>query len=226
MSTMPLRILLVDDHQILRDGLRALLEGEPGLAVVAEAGSGREAIELAAHCQPDLVVIDLGLPDMSGLEAIRQMRQADPALRIVVLSMHTQREYVLQAIELGCDGYVPKSTAHVSLLEAIQTVAAGERFLHPKVAGVLMDSLTHNASETEQFNALSERERDVLRLTAQGYISREIGDRLVLSPKTVETYRQRAMEKLRLDSRPALVRFALRAGLLDEDETSVGKNLT
>lgn len=230
---MPIRILLVDDHQILREGLRVLLEGETGLAVVAEAGSGQEAIRLAAHCRPDLVVIDLGLPDMSGLEAIRQIRQHDPRMRIVVLSMHTQREFVLQAIELGCDGYVPKSTAHVSLLEAIRTVIAGERFLHPKVAGVLMDSLAQHVSETDQFNALSERERDVLKLTAQGYISREIADTLVLSPKTVETYRQRAMEKLGLDSRPALVRFALRAGLLDEGAAeypgtpqAVGKNLT
>jgi two-component system response regulator NreC len=220
MSEMPVRILLVDDHQILREGLRALLEGEDGLAVVAEAGTGQAAIDLAAHCQPDLIVIDLGLPDMSGLEAMRVIRQRDPRTRIVVLSMHTEREFVLQAIELGCDGYVPKSTAHLSLLEAIRTVNAGERFLHPKVAGVLMDSLTHSASEKEQFEALSERERDVLKLTAQGYISREIGERLVLSPKTIETYRQRAMEKLRLDTRPALVRFAVRAGLLDDGEAA------
>jgi DNA-binding NarL/FixJ family response regulator len=218
LSALPISELLADDHQILREGLRALLEGEPDLAVVAEAGTGQETIALAAHYRPDVVVIDLGLPDMSGFEAIRRMRQQEPGLRIVVLSMHTQREFVLQAVELGCEGYVPKSTAHLSLLQAIRTVHAGERFLHPKVAGVLMDSLAHTAGEADRFNALSERERDVLRLTAQGYISREIADRLVLSPKTVETYRQRAMDKLGLENRPALVRFAVRAGLLDDGQ--------
>lgn len=211
-----IRIVLVDDHQILREGLRALLNGEPDLRVVAEASRGQDAIALVAQSQPDVAVIDLGLPDMSGLEVIREIRKQHGAVRLIVLSMHTQREFVLQAIDAGCDGYVPKSTAHSSLFEAIRTVHAGERFLHPKVASVLMETRARPSTETEQLNALSGRERDVLRLTAQGYISREIAEQLMLSPKTVETYRQRAMEKLGLQHRADLIRYALRAGLLDE----------
>jgi two-component system response regulator NreC len=140
-------------------------------------------------------------------------------VRIVVLSMHTEREFVLQAVTLGCEAYVPKSTAHLSLLQAIRAVRASERFLHPQVAAVLMDSMAHTDTAAQQFQALSEREQEVLRLSAQGYISREIGDQLMLSPKTVETYRQRAFEKLGLEHRSELIRFALRAGILDEIKT-------
>lgn len=216
MSVVPTRILLVDDHQILREGLRALLETEGDLAVVAEAGTGQAAIDLAAEHKPEIVVIDLGLPDMSGFEAIRRIRLAHDAVRIVILSMHTEREFVLQAVALGCEAYVPKSTAHLSLLQAIRAVQGGERFLHPQLASTLMESLTHARTEAEQFQALSEREQAVLRLTAQGYIGREIGEQLMLSPKTVETYRQRAFDKLGLEHRSDLIRFALRAGILDE----------
>lgn len=222
MTETTIRILLVDDHQILREGLRALLDSEPDMRVVAEAGSGKDAIQLTAKFVPDIVVMDLGLPDMSGLDAIREIRKLEIGVRTVVLSMHTQREFVLQAIDAGCDGYVPKSTAHTSLLQAIRTVHAGERFLHPKVATVLMESLTNTTTEAGQFNQLSDRERDVLKLTAQGFISREIADQLLLSPKTVETYRQRAMEKLGLEHRSDLIRFALRAGILDEYKTQDG----
>jgi two-component system, NarL family, response regulator NreC len=217
MTSLPVRILLIDDHKILRDGLRALLESESDIEVVGDTGQGIKGLQMAVELKPDIVVIDLGLPDISGLEAIRKIRTADSGIRTIVLSMHTQKDFILQAIEAGCDGYVPKSTAHTNLLLAIQTVHAGERFLDPKVASVLMDSYSKNLSEIELFNQLSEREQDVIKLTAQGYISREIAEVLFLSPKTVETYRQRAMEKLGLDNRPDLIRFALKAGLLQED---------
>lgn len=216
MNTQALRILLVDDHQILRDGIRVLLDGEPGMHVIGECGSGAEALELAGRDQPDLVVLDISLPDMSGLDVLRQLRERQPMLSVIVLSMHTQREFVLQAIAAGCAAYVPKSTAHTSLLEAIQAVRRGERFLHPKVAAVLIGTFGRDMSEIEQFQALSDRERDVLQLTAWGFNSREIGEKLALSPKTVETYRQRAMEKLGLEHRTDLIRFALRAGILGE----------
>ncbi|HRE25880.1 MAG TPA: response regulator transcription factor [Anaerolineales bacterium] len=216
MSAQPLRIILVDDHQILRDGIRALLEGEPGVSVVGECGSGAEALALCAKEPPDLVVLDLSLPDMSGLDVLRQLQETQPGIRVVVLSMHTQREFVLQAIARGCAAYVPKATAHTSLVEAIQAVRRGERFLHPKVAAVLIESFGGDMSEIQQFQALSERERDVLQQTAWGFNSREIGAKLALSPKTVETYRQRAMEKLGLEHRADLIRFALKAGILGE----------
>jgi two-component system, NarL family, response regulator NreC len=213
-------ILLVDDHKMLRDGLRALLESEADITVIAEADTGGQAITLAHAHQPDVIVMDLGLPDMSGLDAIRAIRQENTTSRIIVLSMYGRREFVIPAIEAGCDGYVPKSATHTSLLQAIRVVLRGERFLHPTAATALVERFTkQEASETEQFNELSEREREVLQLAAAGYTSREIGDRLIISPRTVDTYRHRAMEKLGLDQRSDLVKFALRAGILDDYKT-------
>lgn len=214
MAENKISILLVDDHVMLRDGLRALLESEADLAVVAEAGTGAEAIKLIRAHQPDVVVMDLGLPDMNGLEAIRAIRKQNNTCRIVVLSMYTRREFVVPAIEAGCDGYVPKSSTHTSLLKAIRVVLSGERYLHPTAATTVIESLTGQQSEAEQFEQLSEREQEVLRLTAMGFSSREIGDKLFISPKTADTYRQRAMEKLDLHHRSDLIQFALRAGIL------------
>mgnify|MGYP000892102227 FL=1 len=215
MNHTPITILLVDDHKVLRDGLRALLESEPDLKVIADVGSGGDGIQAARSWRPDVIVMDLGLPDMSGLEAIRAIRQENSFSRIIVLSMHSRREFVLPAIEAGCDGYIPKSSTHTSLLQAIRVVLTGERYLHPKAATALMESFTHKQTELEQFEALSEREQDVLRLSAMGYSSREIGDQLIISPKTADTYRQRAMEKLNLIHRSDLIKFAVRAGILD-----------
>ena len=212
----PVRILLVDDHKVLRDGLRALLECEPDLQVVGEAGTGAQAIALADTLAPDVMVLDLGLPDINGLEVIRTLRQHNSTLRIVVLSMYSRREFVVPAIEAGCDGYVPKSATHTSLLQAIRTVLAGERYLHPTTTTVLFSAMKDDQSESAQFETLSEREQDVIRLTVQGFTSREIGEKLVISSKTAETYRQRAMEKLGIEHRSDLVKFAVRAGLLDD----------
>ncbi|MCB0112471.1 MAG: response regulator transcription factor [Caldilineaceae bacterium] len=213
------RILLVDDHKVLRDGLRVLLEDEADLRVVGEAGTGAQALELAQTLAPDVIVLDLGLPDISGIDVIRSLRSRDDAVRIVVLSMYSRREFVMPAIEAGCDGYVPKSSTHTSLLQAIRTVLGGERYLHPTAATALIGALKDDESETAKFAALSEREQDVLRFTAQGFTSREIGEKLIISSKTVETYRQRAMEKLHLEHRSDLIKFAVRAGLLDDYKT-------
>ncbi len=208
-------VLLVDDHKVLRDGLRALLESEPDIQVVGDVGSGTEAITQTRLLEPDIVVMDLGLPDMSGLEAIRAIRQENRRSKIVVLSMYSSGDFVRPAIEAGCDGYIPKSSTHTSLLQAIRVVLTGERFLHPKAATALVGTFTDKPSEPARFESLSEREQDVLRLTALGFTSREVGDKLFISSKTAETYRQRAMEKLGLEHRSDLIRFALRAGLLD-----------
>jgi two-component system response regulator NreC len=210
-----IRILLVDDHKVLRDGLRALLESEVDMVVVAEAGTAADAIERTQALMPDVVVMDLGLPDMSGLQAIQAIRRTNQTSRIVVLSMHSGREFVLPALEAGCDGYVPKSSTHDSLLQAIRVVLRGERFLHPTAATALVESVTGQQSEAEEFATLSEREQEVFRLSAMGFTSREIGERLYISPKTADTYRQRAMEKLGLEHRTDLIKFALRAGILD-----------
>ncbi|MAT99628.1 MAG: DNA-binding response regulator [Anaerolineaceae bacterium] len=215
MSEAPITILLVDDHKVLRDGLRALLESEPDLKVVADVGSGTAGIEAARNWLPDVIVMDLGLPDMSGLEAIRAIRQENDTSRIIVLSMHSRREFVIPAIEAGCDGYIPKSSTHTSLLKAIRVVLTGERYLHPKAATALVETITNKQTELEQFESLSEREQEVLQLAAMGFSSREIGDKLIISPKTADTYRQRAMDKLQLEHRADLIKFAVRAGILD-----------
>lgn len=215
MTGSPIRVLLVDDHQVLRDGLRVLLEGEEDMQVVGEADTAEAAIRMASEAQPDVAVMDLGLPGGSGLDAIQEIRRRQLPVRIVVLSMHRGRELVMRAIEAGSDGYVPKASAHTDLLQAIRSVHAGERFLHPTAATAVVDELLDRRQESSLLSVLSEREREVLRWTARGFTSREIGQRLALSPKTVDTYRQRAMEKLELAHRSDVVRFALRAGLLD-----------
>ena len=218
MDEKKISIILVDDHKVLRDGLRALLELDEKMVVVGEAGTGEKAIQIANELNADIIVMDLGLPDMSGLDAIRAIRKKNLKSRIIVLSMHIKREFVLKAIEEGCSGYVPKSSAHTSLLEAIHVVMGGERFLHPKAATALVESITLEQTVMQKLKTLSKREQDVLRLTAMGYTSREIGGNLFISPKTAETYRQRAMEKLDLQRRSELVKFALQAGLLKDFE--------
>jgi len=214
MSEPSVRLLIVDDHKILRDGLRALLESEENLSVVGEADTGEQAIVLAGTLRPDVIIMDISLPDMSGLDAIRAIRQSDSTSKIVVLSMFSRREFVVQSLEAGCDGYVPKSAAHTSLVQAISVVMAGERYLHPTATTALVGSRGPAHTEAEKFSQLSEREQEVLRLTALGFNSREVGERLILSPKTVETYRVRAMEKLGIEHRSDLIQFALRSGIL------------
>ena len=210
-----IKILLADDHKVLRDGLRALLEDDGEMIVVAEAGTVDEAVEKAEKFLPHVVVMDLGMPGGSGLDAIRQIRQKELPVRIVVLSMHSGREMVMQVLQAGSDGYVPKSSAHTDLILAIRTVLNGQRFLHPEATTALVDELLDKQEESKLVGILSDRERDVLKLTAMGFTSREIGEQLALSPKTVDTYRERAMMKLNIEHRTDIIRFALRAGLLD-----------
>ena len=210
-----IQILLADDHKVLRDGLRALLEGEDDMEVVAEAGTVDDAVADAVKFKPDVIVMDLGMPGGSGLDAIRQIREMKLPVRVVVLSMHSGREMVMQVLQAGSDGYVPKSSAHTGLIQAIRTVHNGQRFLHPEATTALVDELLDKREESKLISILSERERDVLKLTAMGFTSREIGEQLALSPKTVDTYRERAMSKLNIEHRTDIIRFALRAGLLD-----------
>jgi two-component system response regulator NreC len=216
MTKSPIRVILVDDHQVLRDGLRALLEEEDDMQVIAETGTGEEAIRLSIEKSPDVIVMDLGLPSQSGFEAIKEIRSRQLPVRIVVLSMYISRELVMRAIQAGSDGYVSKSSAHTDLLQAIRTVNAGKRYLHPEAATAVIDELLDKKEESQLLHLLSNREKEVIRWTAMGYTSREIGQQLSLSPKTVDTYRQRAMDKLDLQHRSDIIRFALRAGLLND----------
>jgi two-component system response regulator NreC len=212
-----IRVLLVDDHHVLRDGLKVLLDAEDDILVIGEANNGQEAFDLTLNLNPDVVVMDLGLPDFSGFEAIKLIRERKHPVRIVVLSMHTRKEFVVRAIEAGADGYVPKSSTHVSLLDAIRTVQSGERYLHPKAATALVETYMEDMNSDEiRYQELTAREQEVFQLTAMGFTSREIGEKLVISPKTVDTYRQRAVDKLGIEHRSELVRFALKIGILDD----------
>lgn len=216
MNDKTIRILLVDDHHVLRDGLKSLLETEEDIEVIGEASTGEEAVSLARQHHPDVIVMDIGLKKMSGIDASKKILEENEGIRIVILSMHVKREFVVKSIEAGCAGFVPKSTTHDSLLEAIRVVHSGESFLHPKAASALVESMTTQSDEKERFTSLSDREQEVIRYTAMGYTSQEIGQQLVISPKTVDTYRYRAYEKLDIHDRSELIKFAMQAGILDE----------
>jgi two-component system response regulator NreC len=210
-----IRILLVDDHIVLRAGLRALLESEHDMRVVGEASTGEEALDRVRMLKPDVVVMDLSMPGMGGLDATRAITQ-EAKSRVLVLTMHAEEEYLLAVLEAGGSGYVRKTSADQDLVTAIRTVARDEVFLYPTAARLLLQGFRVRGEEHEDdpLQKLTERERDVLTMTAEGYSSSEIGEKLFISPKTVDTYRSRIMQKLELHHRSELVRFALNTGLL------------
>lgn len=210
----PIRILLVDDHAMFRAGLRALLDTEPDLEVVGEAGDGTEALERASELGPDVVVMDISMPRMNGLDATRVLHERDPDLPILVLTQHAEEVYLFSVLQAGASGYVMKRSAETDLMEAIRVVHQGEVYLYPKAARMVLDGVIRNEGRTSESATLSERELEVLKLTAEGHTNQEIGEKLFLSPKTVDTYRHRIMVKLKLTRRAELVRFALDIGLL------------
>ena len=223
-SVSPIRVLLVDDHPIFRAGLRALLESQPDVRVIGEAGNGAEAIARANELRPDIILLDISMPDVDGLEALRRMQADHVPGKVLVLTMHAENEYLFQVLESGGYGYVLKQGVDTDLFTAIRTVAAGDIFLYPSATALLLSRYREQKRAMEDTaddnhpDGLSDREREVLSLTAQGYSSQEIGDQLALSAKTVETYRTRVMRKLDLRHRSDLVRYALRVRLLQPEE--------
>lgn len=216
----PISVLLADDHGIVRAGLRALLEAQPDMIVVAEAADGPSAIRETQRLRPNVVVSDLSMPG-GGLEAIRDITALNLPTRVLVLTVHAEERYLLPVLEAGGSGYVKKSSAHTDLLDAIRTVAKGEVFLDPAATKTLLRGYLGRVSSGDELDlgeVLSEREREVVKLTAEGNTAQQAADFLSLSPKTVETYRHRAMQKLGLTNRAELVRYALRAGLLANDD--------
>jgi DNA-binding NarL/FixJ family response regulator len=215
-----IRLLLVDDHAVLRAGLRALLEAEPDYLVVGEASTGEEAVVKVPQLRPDVVVMDLSMPGMGGLEAVRQIAALGTSTRVLVLTMHGEDEHLLPVLEAGGSGYVNKRSADEELIEAIRTVARGDVFLYPSGARLLLSGIKQKTQpgEDDPVARLTEREREVLGYTVEGFSSTEIGKKLFISPKTVDTYRARIMEKLDLHHRSELVRFALKRGLLKAEE--------
>ena len=211
-----IRLVLADDHAILRAGLSALLSLESDMDVVAEVSTGEEAVERARTLKPDVVVMDLDMAGIGGLEATRQIAALEQETRVLVLTSHAETEYLLPVLEAGGSGFVQKTHAEQDLIAALRVVAGGEVFLYPSATKLLLrEYRTAEAKgEVSPLEELSEREREVLALTAEGFTSTEVGKKLFLSPKTVDTYRSRLMQKLGLSHRSELVRFALQTGVL------------
>ncbi len=218
MTEPKIRILLADDHAILRSGLKSLLNTEPDLQVVGEARNGREAVQLASRLKPDVIVMDISMPEMDGLKAAAEITVAGLPSRIVFLTVHADEDYLFQTLRLGASGYVLKSSADVELMDAIRTAHRGDVFLYPSAVKKLLGEYLKGGEPRDDHDTLTNREREVLKLTAEGFTNNEIAEQLVISPKTVDTYRQRIMEKLNLHHRSELVRYALRKGLLVAQE--------
>jgi DNA-binding NarL/FixJ family response regulator len=213
----PIRILLADDHALVRAGFRALLEGLAGFQVVAEAGDGPEALRLVDVHHPDVVLLDVTMPGLTGLEVAAQLVQVSPQIRVIMLSMHATEEFVLQALRAGAAGYLLKDAGTDELETAVRTVAAGETYLSPSVSKhVVAGYLQRVRTPTSPLEQLTPRQRDVLRLIAEGMTNKEIARRLNISGKTVESHRTQLMERLDIHDIAGLVRFAIRVGLVKE----------
>ena len=209
------RILLADDHAVVRHGLRLTLEAEPGFAVVAEASDGAEAVDAALHEDLDLAILDISMPRLTGIQVTRQLAEHRPDLRVLILSMHDNEQFFFEALRAGASGYVLKSAAHEDLVAACRATMRGEPFLYPRGVAALVREHLEQGREALVPDPLSGRESEVVKLIAEGLTSREIGDVLSISDKTVERHRSNVLEKLGLKDRVALTRYAIRRGLVE-----------
>lgn len=217
-----MRVVIADDHTVVRQGIRSVLEGVEGLDVVGEAGDGDEALELVRDLGPDIVVLDVNMPGRTGLDVAGELRNEGSPARVLILSMHDDPEYVLQAVRAGADGYVLKDVAPAELRDAIQAVHEGREYFTARVTQQLSVGLRQEIEEEQlrsRLDSLTRREREVLLLVADGLTNREIGEKLEISPRTVETHRERVMAKLRIRTVAGLTRFVVRHGL---DEGTAG----
>ncbi|RJP42061.1 MAG: DNA-binding response regulator [Desulfobacteraceae bacterium] len=217
---MAIRILLADDHQITRSGLRALLEQQPNMAVAGEADNGRLAVRMAAELKPDVIVMDINMPELNGIEASRQIKTELPDIKIIALSMHSDKRYVAGMLKAGVSGYLLKNCAFDELVAAINSVMRNQSYLSPAIADTVMKDYASILEGADQSTAslLSSREREVLQLIAEGMSTRDIGERIHVSVKTVETHRQQIMRKLNAKSVAELTKIAVREGLTSLEE--------
>lgn len=213
---MTIRVLLVDDHAVVRTGLRMLLESEPEMEIAGEAGTAQEALALVTQLTPDVVLMDIGLPDLSGIEATQEIKRRAPQVAVVALTIHEDEEYFFKMLQAGASGYVPKRAAPEELLTAIRTAAAGEVYLYPSLAKLLVQDYLTRKRETAAPAAgeLTEREEEILAYLADGASNQEIAEILMISPKTVARHRENIMRKLNLHSRAELVKYAIRKGII------------
>ena len=211
-----IKVLIVDDHALMRDGISALLNVNDDIEVIGEASEGKEAIKKMAELKPDVVVMDIAMPNMDGMEATRQIVKVNREVKVLILTQHENKEYVLSAIKAGASGFVPKKALGSELVSAIRSVYRGDSFLHPSVATALIEDYRRHTG-MDPFDKLTTRERDILRHIAEGHTSQEIANMLVISLKTVLGYRTKIMEKLDIHNRTELIKFAMRKGLISLD---------
>ena len=213
----PIRVLLADDHKLMRAGLRLVVDQQPDLSVVGEADDGRQAVELAKSLKPDVVVMDIGMPNLNGIEAARQIREIRPDAAVVMLSMHSDEGYVLRALGAGARAYLLKDSATTDLVQAIRAVVEGKSFFSPAVSKVLLQDYMRKLRRSgaqDSYDLLSPREREVLQLVAEGKSNKEVASLLNLSVYTVETHRAKIMQKLNLKGVPELILYAVRKGII------------
>lgn len=215
MTPDPVRVILADDHTLVRGGIRRILESQPGVEVVAEAADGREAIDGCAALEPDVLVLDLKMPGIDGIEVLRTVKRAHPALKVIVLTMHAGREYVARAMQEGADGYLLKDSAVQDLVAALESVRAGQPYYSPAIQQQMAELLRDGARPTQNVESLTDREREVLSLLARGLSSKEIAIELDISTRTVETHRANLMRKLGVKSVALLTQVAIREGFVD-----------
>jgi two-component system, NarL family, response regulator NreC len=211
---MSIRILLADDHQLLRQGLHALIEEQPDMTVIAQAEDGRATVQLAAKLRPDIIVMDISMPGMNGMEATRQILTNDPGVKVLALSMHTDKRFIVEMLSAGASGYLLKDCAFEELICALHALADQRTYLSPKISDIVVkDYACRNSKSTLSSSVLSAREREVLQLMAEGKSTRKIASILHVGMKTVETYRQQIMQKLDIHTIAGLTKFAIREGL-------------
>ena len=210
---MTIRVLLADDHSVLRDGVAALLEAQDGMTVVAHAQDGREAVRKITDLKPDVVVMDIVMPELDGIEATRLVHQSSPLTQVVILSMYSTTEHIFRALHAGAKGYLLKESAGAELVAAVRSVHAGRRYLSEKITESVVDGYIREGQPTEPLAKLSSRERQILQLVVAGKSTADIARALSLSPSTIDTYRSRLMKKLGIDSIAGLVKFAIACGL-------------
>ena len=212
---MSTKLLLVDDHKIMRHGIRSLLEKQAGMEVLEETNNGRSAIELARALSPDVIIMDIAMHDLNGIEATRQITTELPEVKVIMLSMHSDRQMVADALQAGASGYLLKDCEFEELVRAIETVVSNRTYLSPEIADILVENFVRKSpsEESSASSVLTSREREVLQLLAEGKTTREIANTLCLSTKTVETHRRQMMEKLNIYNVANLIKFAIRKGL-------------
>jgi len=211
-----IKVLLVDDHAIMRDGIRSLLGVHDDIEIIGEASEGKEAVNKARDLEPDVVVMDIAMPGMDGLEATRRIIKRNPRMKVLVLTQHDNKEYILSAMKAGASGYVPKRALGSELASAIHAVYSGDSYLYPSAAAAVIEGYRQQAY-TEPYDALTAREREILKLIAEGHTSRQIAEMLFISLKTVVGHRAKIMEKLDLHNRAELIKYAIRRGLASID---------